>query len=161
MKNVQVLFVVTLEDDVEARYGEGLIVGLVIFKPLAKYFMLGTWTISSDKKRIVSEKQNRKTYWFELYLQGDLMIPLRQLVNTDHVVQNWILSTCFVCQATTKINITLFFLWKILYALFSVTIYLSPKVILVLSCDVEPTFNGHMWLKRKIFNRNFCGQKKV
>ena len=37
------------------------------------------------------------------------MIPLRQLVNTDHVVQNWILSTCFVCQATTKINITLFF----------------------------------------------------
>ena len=42
VKNVQVLFVVTLEDDVEARYGEGLIVGLVIFKPLAKYFMLGT-----------------------------------------------------------------------------------------------------------------------
>ena len=40
VKNVQVLFVVTLEDDVEARYGEGLIVGLVIFKPLAKYFML-------------------------------------------------------------------------------------------------------------------------
>ena len=40
MKNVQVLFVVTLEDDVEARYGEGLIVGLVIFKPLAKYFTL-------------------------------------------------------------------------------------------------------------------------
>ena len=38
--NVQVLFVVTLEDDVEARYGEGLIVGLVIFKPLAKYFTL-------------------------------------------------------------------------------------------------------------------------
>ena len=42
VKNLQVLFVVTLEDDVEARYGEGLIVGLVIFKPLAKYFMLGT-----------------------------------------------------------------------------------------------------------------------
>ena len=88
------------------------------------------------------------------------MIPLRQLVNTDHVVKNWILSTCFVCQATTKINITLFFLWKILYALFSVTIYLSPKVILVLSCDVEPTFNGHMWLKRGILNSNHCGRKK-
>ena len=88
------------------------------------------------------------------------MIPLRQLVNTDHVVQNWILSTCFVCQATTKINITLFFLWKILYALFSVTIYLSPKVILVLSCDVEPTFNGHMWLKRGIFNKNLCRKKR-
>ena len=42
VKNVQVLFVVTLEDDVEARYGECLIVGLVIFKPLAKYGMLGT-----------------------------------------------------------------------------------------------------------------------
>ena len=42
VKNVQVLFVVTLEDDVEARYGKGLIVGLVIFKPLAKYVMLGT-----------------------------------------------------------------------------------------------------------------------
>ena len=42
VKNVQVLFVVTLEDDVEARYGEGLVVGLVIFEPLAKYFMLGT-----------------------------------------------------------------------------------------------------------------------
>ena len=40
VKNVQVLFVVTLEDDVEARYREGLIVGLIIFKPLAKYFML-------------------------------------------------------------------------------------------------------------------------
>ena len=37
------------------------------------------------------------------------MIPLRQLVNTDHVVKNWILSTCFVSQATTKINISLFF----------------------------------------------------
>ena len=52
------------------------------------------------------------------------------------------------------------FLWKILYALFSVTIYLSPKVILVLSCDVEPTFNGHMWLKRGIFTSNLCCQKR-
>ena len=40
VKNLQVLFVVTLEDDVEARYREGLIVGLIIFKPLAKYLML-------------------------------------------------------------------------------------------------------------------------
>ena len=29
-----------------------------------------------------------------------------------------------------------------------ITFDLSPKVILVSSCDVEPTFSGQMWLKR-------------
>ena len=86
------------------------------------------------------------------------MTPLRKLVNTDHVVKNWILSTCFVRQATTKIISHCFFMENVLS---SVTIYLSPKVILVLSCDVEPTFNGHMWLKRGFFTRNLFGQKKA
>ena len=42
------------------------------------------------------------------FVRTDYVTPLRQLVNTDHVVKNWILSTCFVCQATTIINISLF-----------------------------------------------------
>ena len=80
-----------LKHNVEPGYREGLVIGLVIFTSLAA----NIWIIFL-KKNAYLKKVNYEWNWFK---------PLRQLVNTDHIVQHWILTACFVCQSAENIII--------------------------------------------------------